>query len=153
MKQFVTTLFFAAFAIAAQAQNPTEETAVKAAVSQLFTAMKNADAALLNSCFTDSALLQTIVTDKQGKTVVRNDAIVDFAKQIAQLQKDAADERITFGNVQIDGALANVWTPYQFYYNGNFSHCGVNNFVLVKQNSVWKIQYIIDTRRKQGCTL
>ncbi|MDI9365767.1 MAG: hypothetical protein QM541_12505 [Flavobacterium sp.] len=74
-----------------------------------------------------------------------------FAKQIAQLPKGAADERITFGNVQIDGALANVWAPYQFYYNGNFSHCGVNNFVLVKQNNVWKIQYIIDTRRKQGC--
>lgn len=151
MKQFITTLFFTAFVFIAQAQNSTEETAVKAAVSQLFTAMKTSDAALLNSCFADSALLQTIVTNKQGKTVVRNEAIADFAKQIAQLPKGAADERISFGSVQIDGTLANVWTPYQFYYNGNFSHCGVNNFVLVKQNNVWKIQYIIDTRRKEGC--
>jgi hypothetical protein len=153
MKQLITTLFFAAFVLTVQAQNPTEETAVKAAVNQLFTAMKTADAALLTSSFTDSALLQTIVTNKQGKTVVRNESIADFAKQIAQLPKGAADERITFGSVQIDGALANVWTPYQFYYNGNFSHCGVNNFVLVKQNNVWKIQYIIDTRREDGCAL
>lgn len=153
MKQFITTLFFAAIVFAAQAQNPTEEAAVKATVNQLFTAMKTSDAALLTSCFADSALLQTIATDKQGKMAIQNASITDFAKQIAQLPKGAADERITFGNVQIDGSLANVWTPYNFYYNGNFSHCGVNNFVLVKQNNVWKIQYIIDTRKKEGCTL
>ena len=147
MKQFITTLFLAAIVFTAQAQNPTEEAAVKAAVNQLFTAMKTSDTALLTSSFADSALLQTIVTNKQGKTVVRNESIADFAKQIAQLPKGAADERISFGSVLIDGSLANVWTPYQFYYNGNYSHGGVNNFVLVKQNNVWKIQYIIDTRR------
>lgn len=147
MKQFITTLFFAAFVFIAQAQNQSEEVAIKATVSQLFTAMNTSDAALLTSCFTDSALLQTIATNKQGKTVIQNASITDFAKQIAQLPKGAADERITFGSVQIDGALANVWTPYQFYYNSNYSHGGVNNFVLVKQNNVWKIQYIIDTRR------
>lgn len=153
MKQFITTLFLVAIVCAAQAQNPTEEAAVKATVNQLFTAMKTSDAALLSSCFADSAVLQTIATNKQGKTVIRNEAIADFAKQIAQLPKGAADERITVGNVQIDGALANVWTPYQFYYNGNFSHCGVNNFVLVKLDNSWKIQYIIDTRKKQGCNM
>jgi hypothetical protein len=47
--------------------------------------------------------------------------------------------------------MATAWTPYNFYFNGKFSHCGVNNFVLVKQDNGWKIQYIIDTRRRQGC--
>ncbi|MDI9365772.1 MAG: nuclear transport factor 2 family protein [Flavobacterium sp.] len=149
MKQTLLMLLLASAALSTQAQ--TEEAAVKATVNQLFTAMKTSNQALLTSCFADSALLQTIATDKQGKTVVQHAPIADFAKQIAQLPIGAADERITFGNIQIDGALANVWAPYQFYYNGNFSHCGVNNFVLVKQNNVWKIQYIIDTRRKDGC--
>ncbi len=152
MKQIICLLVTLSFGSIIHAQ-ANEEAAVKATVNQLFTAMKISDAALLTSCFADSALLQTIATNKQGKTVIRNEAIADFAKQIAQLPKGAADERITFGSVQIDGALANVWTPYYFYYNGNFSHCGVNNFVLVKQNNVWKIQYIIDTRKKQGCNM
>lgn len=151
MKQTLLILLLASATCTTQAQ--TDEALVKATVSQLFTAMKTSDATLFSSCFADSALLQTIATDKQGKTVIQNAPIIDFAKQIAQLPKGAADERITFGNVQIDGALANVWTPYNFYFNGSFSHCGVNNFVLVKQNNVWKIQYIIDTRKKDGCWL
>lgn len=129
----------------------TEENLVKAAVNKLFTAMNTVDATMLTSCFSDSALLQTIETDKQGNTMVKNEPITYFIKQIAQLPEGAADERITFSNIQIDGVLANVWTPYSFYFKGNFSHCGINNFILVKQNNVWKIQYIIDTRRKQGC--
>jgi len=60
-------------------------------------------------------------------------------------------KKITFSNILIDGNLASVWTPYEFYFKGQFSHCGVNSFQLVKSNNEWKIQYIIDTRRKDNC--
>ena len=56
----------------------------------------------------------------------------------------------TFETIKIDGALASVWTPYKFYSGATFSHCGANSFQLVKIDGAWKIQYIIDTRRK-GC--
>jgi hypothetical protein len=62
-----------------------------------------------------------------------------------------ADERITFETIKIDGPLAVAWTPYKFYYEGKFSHCGVNSFQLVRLNGAWKIQYLIDTRRRTGC--
>jgi hypothetical protein len=61
------------------------------------------------------------------------------------------DERISFDLVKIDGELASVWTPYKFYAGEKFSHCGVDSYQLVKLNGEWKIQYLIDTRRKQGC--
>jgi hypothetical protein len=83
--------------------------------------------------------------------LVRNQPISGFATSISKLTKGAADERIVFETIKIDGPLAAVWTPYQFYLNGQFSHCGVNSFQLVRLNGQWKIQYIIDTRRKQGC--
>ncbi|HNJ29817.1 MAG TPA: hypothetical protein PLQ40_12740, partial [Ferruginibacter sp.] len=82
---------------------------------------------------------------------VKTDAVADFANSISKLPKDAADERITFDVVRVDGALAIAWTPYKFYFNGKFSHCGVNSFQLVRFNGEWKIQYLIDTRRKAGC--
>lgn len=44
-----------------------------------------------------------------------------------------------------------VWAPYQFYYKGKFSHCGADSFQLVRINGKWKIQYLVDTRRSQGC--
>lgn len=126
------------------------EDSVKAAVNRLFEGMKNADAAMISSAFTDSAILQTIVT-REGKTTVRTEPISAFATAISKLQKGDADERIQFETVKTDGALAIAWTPYKFYYKGQFSHCGVNSFQLVRINGEWKIQYIIDTRRKQGC--
>ena len=109
--------------------------------------MKNADAKSLQQCFADSAILQTIT--RSGK--IRNDAVTDFVSQISSLPKDSADERITFDMVKVDDGLAIAWTPYQFYYAGKFSHCGVNSFQLVRINGNWKIQYLIDTRRRERC--
>ncbi|MBC7934984.1 MAG: nuclear transport factor 2 family protein [Rhizobacter sp.] len=129
----------------------TTEDSVKAVVNKMFDAMRNSDAAMLQSAFGDSALLQTISRSKEGKTVVRNESIAAFAGSISGAPKGALDERISFETVKIDGALALAWTPYSFYYNGKFSHCGVNSFQLVRIDGAWKIQYIIDTRRKTGC--
>ena len=123
---------------------------VRSAVNQLFTAMKDADSALLVSSFADSAILQTII-EKNGKVVVKTEAVGDFAAQVAKMEKNILDERIKFDVVRIDGALAMVWAPYQFYYKGKFSHCGTDSFQLVRINGKWKIQYLIDTRRSGGC--
>lgn len=113
--------------------------------------MKASDAQMIQEVFGDSAVLQTITRNKEGKTVVLNEEVKAFAASVAKLAKGDADERIQFDVVKTDGPLAIVWTPYRFFYKGNFSHCGVNSFQLVRFNGVWKIQYLIDTRRKSGC--
>jgi len=147
MKYFCLFLCLA-FCNNTQAQS--SEDSVKSAVNQLFTAMKNADSALLVSSFADSAILQTIV-DKNGKVEIKTEAISGFAQQVGKMQKGSLDERIQFDVVRIDGALAIVWAPSKFYFKGNFSHCGVDSFQLVRVNGKWKIQYLVDTRRSQGC--
>lgn len=104
------------------------------------------------SSLADSALLQTIAKDKiTGIMMVKNEPIQNFIEQVSKMPIGAADERIVFDVIMTDGDLASVWTPYKFYYNGIFSHCGVNSFQMVRLNGQWKIQYIIDTRRKVGC--
>ena len=129
----------------------TTEDSVKNVVNRLFEGMKSADPEMIKKSFADSAILQTIGHDKEGNTVIRSSKAIDFATSISKLKAGAADERIRFGSIKIDGPLAVVWTPYTFYYNGNFSHCGVNSFQLVRINGEWKIQYLIDTRRKENC--
>jgi hypothetical protein len=143
------TLFLFLSLGATQAQTATDS--VKAAVNNLFTAMVHADSAALTRCFAPGAVLQTVVKDKQGVVSVRSEDISKFASSIGQLPKEAADERITFDVVKIDGDLAIAWTPYQFYFQQQLLHCGVNSFQLVRLAEGWKIQYIIDTRRKNGC--
>ena len=127
------------------------EDSVKTVVNNLFVAMKNGDASLFKTVFSDSAILQTISRSKEGKTLVRTESVDEFASFVSQLKKDSADERIRFETIKIDGPLAIVWTPYNFYYNGKFSHCGVNSFQLVRFDDEWKIQYLVDTRRRTGC--
>lgn len=121
----------------------TDSDLVKESIEKLFTGMKNADTIMIKSVFADNAILQTITK----KEVVKTEKMQDFLSSFSKLSKNDADEKIRFEAINIDGNLASVFTPYEFYYRGKFSHCGANSFQLVKQNNVWKIQYLIDTRR------
>ena len=149
MKYFLILLTMIASVAVTHAQ--TSEDSVKSVINNMFTGMKNADTVLLKSCFADSMVLQTISRNKEGKLIVRNESPSGFINFISKESPGNADERITIDVVKVDGPLAIVWTPYNFYYKGKFSHCGVNSFQLVRFNGEWKIQYLIDTRRKQGC--
>lgn len=147
MKKIILSVLVISTALATHAQSA--EDSVKAVINNLFTAMKTSNAVLLKSVFADSAVLQTIET--RGGTKVKTDAVAGFVESISKLPAGAADEQITFDVVKIDDALASVWTPYKFYFNSKFSHCGVNSFQLVRFNGEWKIQYLIDTRRRTNC--
>jgi hypothetical protein len=124
---------------------------VKATINQLFTGMKTSNSQLISDAFADSAVMQSIARTRDGKTIIRNESYKDFASSISKYPAGELDERITFDIVKVDANLAIAWTPYKFYLKGNFSHCGVNSFQLVRVNGIWKIQYLIDTRRKDGC--
>lgn len=125
-------------------QNQNQE--IEKPIRNLFLGMKNADPELMRSAFSDTAILQTITKDG-----IKNEEIKDFIASVSKVGKNDLDERIIIEAIHADGNLASVFTPYSFYLKGKFSHCGANSFQLVKQNEEWKIQYIIDTRRKDNC--
>ena len=129
------------------AQNTSEKEIIKP-IENLFNAMKSADSLGVKNAFSGSAIMQTFGKNQE----IRTDKVEDFAKQVGASQAGDLDERFTISKILVDGNMASVWVPYQFYYKGNFSHCGVNSFQLAKINNDWKIQYIIDTRRKDNCT-
>ncbi len=149
MKYFFIVLTIMLCGETAKAQSA--EDSVRAVINNLFTGMKSGDAVLLKKCFADSMVLQTISRNKDGQLIVKNEDPAGFIDFVSKETPGNADERITFDVVKVDGPLAIAWTPYSFYYKGQFSHCGVNSFQLVRFNGEWKIQYLIDTRRKQGC--
>lgn len=124
-----------------------DEDQVKQAVNRLFEAMQKADSAGVVDAFWPTGQLQTIARASDGSAVVRNQSLPAFGASVGSRKSGDLDEQITFGAIHIDGALASVWTPYAFFFQQKKSHEGVNSFQLVKINGVWKIQYIIDTRR------
>ena len=139
-------IFFLLISSFSFAQNTSEKEIIKP-IENLFNAMKSADSLGVKNAFSGSAIIQTFGKNQE----IRTDKVEDFAKQVGASQAGDLDERFTISKILVDGNMASVWVPYQFYYKGNFSHCGVNSFQLTKLNNEWKIQYIIDTRRKENC--
>ena len=128
-----------------------EEKEVEAVIKSLFDGMRAKNAEQVVAAFSADAIMQTIISKPEGNTVGTN-SVGDFAKRIGSTPAETQlDERISDYQIKVDGAMATAWTPYRFYLNGNFSHCGVNSFQLVKMADGWKIVYIIDTRRKEPC--
>lgn len=139
------------FSCCISAFSQTEEEDVKAVIISLFDGMRAKNSEQILNAFSAEAIMQTIQDKPEGTTIGSN-SVADFAKSIGSAPEGTSlDERIMDYQINVDGNMATAWTPYQFYLNGNFSHCGVNSFQLVKLEGKWKIVYIIDTRRKEAC--
>ncbi len=150
MKQLILMMILSlGFNVNAQ-QSETDN--VKSKIIEFFDAFHKQDSVALKSMVTDKVILQSISTNKEGKTILKEEDFSKFIKSIASIPKDQTFEEKLLGfNIQVDGNMANAWTPYEFWYQGEFSHCGVNSFQLIKADGAWKIIYLVDTRRKEGC--
>lgn len=143
--------FFSLVCFNLSAQN--EEAKVKTTIIDFFDAFHKQDTTALKTMAKGNIKLQSIFVNKEGKTVLNESRYEKFVKSIASIPKDNTfEEKLLSFSIQVDGNMANAWTPYEFWYNGKLSHCGVNSFQLIKDNDQWKIIYLVDTRRKEGCT-
>ncbi|WP_102798172.1 hypothetical protein [Bowmanella denitrificans] len=115
-------------------------------VNTLFDAMRSHDEAALLAQFAPMAQLQRVTADG----LIKTSDVQKFANSIATSQA-YLDEQLLAVKVQQHGNLANVWTPFAFYLDNKLSHCGVNNFVLIKSEQGWKIQYLIDVTFEGDC--
>ncbi|QDK78120.1 nuclear transport factor 2 family protein [Spirosoma sp. KCTC 42546] len=133
------------------AQTSEDEAAVRTTIKLMFDGMRKADSTQIKNTFLPGATLQTIAKNKEGAVSVRTDDMGKFAASVTKYPAFTLDERLSGMEIKIDAELATAWTPYVFYLKEAKSHCGVNAFTLVKVNGNWKIQNIIDTRRKENC--
>lgn len=154
MKKILALILFFGISIASFAQNKAQETAVKTTIENFFKGFHKGDTLLLKKTIRKDLIAQTTFTTPKGDRVLRSTpnvykTLMDFAKKVKPT--DDYDEKILSYKILIDGNLASVWTPYEFYNKGKFSHCGVNSFQLFNNNGNWEIIYLIDTRRRNGC--
>ena len=147
----VALFVIAASATSARAQEA-EKTAVLAVVQKVFDAMRTRDTALLSVAFDTTARLVGVRT-RDGASTLTLISAGQFGGAIARSPAgDVWNERIFDPEVRIDGDVAQVWAYYTFHQNKQFSHCGVDAFMLRKVGSQWKITQLSDSRRTTGCT-
>lgn len=121
---------------------------VKQVVVTFFKGFHAKDSITMKSVCAEKMILQSISESSKGNQL-KKDSPQDFFRSIATIPATILfEERILNYSIQVDGAMAHVWTLYEFYVNNKFSHKGVNAFTLFKDNDQWKIVYLIDTRRK-----
>ncbi len=125
---------------------------VKKTIETFFEGFHKGDTILMKSVMMDKILMQTAFKNKEGKDILVTDQPGKLIKAIGSRPSDQKwDERITSYSIQVDGNMANAWTEYEFWFNNKFSHCGVNSFQLFNDGGIWKIIYLMDTRRRSSC--
>ncbi|RXM46239.1 nuclear transport factor 2 family protein [Flavobacterium sp. YO12] len=144
MRSFITILFlFLGLVSNAQKQD------VQKCIDVFFEGVHQKDTLKLKSVCGDKVILQSISESKTKGNKLSNESAEEFYKSIASIPANFKfQEKILSYNIQIDGSIAHLWAPYEFYINDKLSHSGVNTFTLFKEKDNWKIIYLIDTRRK-----
>ncbi len=131
----------------------TSEAEVKVAIETFFEGFHKGDTLLMKSTMANNLIFQTASKNKEQQDILKQDDVAGFIKAIGSGRpvKEKWEERISSYTIKVDGNMANAWTEYEFWLDGKFSHCGVNSFQLFHDNGIWKIIYLIDTRRRSSC--
>lgn len=138
MKKLITTfLFAAAITLPLYAQKSADSAAALAVVNKLFTEMAAANAAGILATGTAENQLVAIRKLKDGKS--RIDVIGGEAFSKFFTKPGAIKEVMYAPNVEVSGDWAMVWGRYVFFVGDKLSHCGINQFNLVRTDTGWKI--------------
>ncbi len=125
---------------------------VKETILEFFEGFHSGDTAKMKKTMDYNIVMQTIIRTEGGRMKTRKTDVKKFLEAIHDRTTEQQwDERLLLFKIDADSTIANAWTPYKFYLNDNFSHCGVNVFQLFNDGTSWKIIAIADTRVREGC--
>ncbi len=129
-----------------------DERLVMAVVTRLFDGMRKGDSSMVRSVFDPQVRMITVAMRNGASRTTLENGADNFAKAVGTPHADVWDERIANPRVQIDGNLASVWVDYGFFAGSKFSHCGIDHFLLTRNDTgAWRILELADTRRTTGC--
>lgn len=152
MQKIITILIVFILTGVSNAQNKNEHPIIKKTITNFFEGLHKGDSAIVSSTLHSSVKIQTTFTNKEGAKKLVTENKKDLLTKIANKKPEHKYlEKLLSYNIQIDGNLASVWTPYEFYFNEKFSHCGANSFQLFNNNGKWEIIYLVDMRRRNSC--
>jgi hypothetical protein len=132
------------------ARAQSDDQAVIAVVNKFFEGMRTRDTALLRSTSVPSTVIQTA----GGAAGVSDPTpISQFIERVGKGTGPGGNEVIKDPKVQSDGEMASLWAYFTYTRGGEtqINHCGIDEFLLRKGPDGWKVFYVADTHRTQGC--
>ena len=131
---------------AAAAVPEADKQAIVGVVQKLFDAMAAKDAAAAAAVLVPEARFFVPRDGEPARTFTGK----EFAEGVGT-RKVAVLERFWNPEVRVRGPIATIWTPYDFWSDGKFSHCGIDAFDLIKTAEGWKISGGTYTVERTGC--
>lgn len=131
-----------------QQTEETEIAEVKSVVNQFFESLEKQDTVLLKEVAFMEGQIWTVnntVSPARQRMRFFKDDLMTFQSKNTYL------ETALNMDVKIHEGMAMAWVPYEFRLNGEFSHCGVDVFTLVKKDEKWKIINLSYSIEKEGC--
>lgn len=147
-KLFLILALVVSFDCFSQQTVENEVESVKAVVNRFFESLEKQDTVLLKeAAFMEGQIwtVNNIVSPAKHRMRFFSDDLKSFNS------KNFYHEEAYRMEIKIHGGMAMAWVPYEFRLDGNFSHCGVDVFTLVKIGEKWKIINLSYTVDKEGC--
>ncbi|MBQ4821617.1 nuclear transport factor 2 family protein [Aquimarina sp. MMG016] len=125
---------------------------VKQTIEEFFDGFHSGDTIKMKNTMDHNMVLLTITKTKSGGKKAITTDVQKFVTAIGSRPAEQKwNEKLLDFTIVANEGIAQAWTPYEFYVNDNFSHCGVNTFQLYNDGESWKIISIADTRKREGC--
>jgi len=152
MCKFSILLLFLSFSVFSQKELDVNQKMAKQAVLDFFDGFHKGDTVQIKKTMDVNMVMQTIAKTKEGNIKTINTGVEKFLTTIHNRPENQKWlEKLLSFRIDANENIAQVWTPYEFYVNNQFSHCGINIFQLFNDGNTWKIIAIADTRKREGC--
>ena len=151
MKKALTTLlaFLSLPAATAIADEAGDRAAVIGVVENFFSGMTAKDISGMQQIMTEDGIIYGYRETADG-LVTFSRTHSDYLEGLAG-NEAVLVERFWEPEVMLHDRIAVVWTPYDFHSDGEFVHCGINNFSMLKAEDGWKITGVVFSIERDNC--
>ncbi len=146
---FLVTIVFSTTILS---QENARKKEIKKVIETFFEGLHKGDSTIMKNTLHKNIKIQTTHITKKGEKKLETETRKKLLTIVANKKPEQVYlEKLLSYDIKIDGNLSSVWTPYEFYLNGDFSHCGTNSFQLFHNNGKWEIIFLVDMRRRDDC--
>jgi ketosteroid isomerase-like protein len=127
-----------------------EEKAVLAAMDRYLAAISASDLEMMAAMQTpDGVNYRALALPSGGMEILGrpNSYWVDPARKDGRTKR----ERYWAPTVLVRGSIAMVWAPYEFWIDGETSHCGVDVFNFIRVDDAWHVANSMWTVEPDAC--
>lgn len=149
MNRLLTITLLLAATSPAYADDASEQKAVLDVIDAFFESMTARDVERMRTLMTPDGIIYGYRESDEGLQIIRP-THADYLENLGDGEGTPV-ERYWEPEVMVSGRMATIWTPYDFHNDGQFSHCGVNNFSMLKTDAGWVIAGVVFSIQTKNC--